>query len=260
LRYSVTFHGPHEFAPDQRLNLPEKMAAASFIVVVSGGAHRRLSERYPEFAAKLRWVPCGLDANWFDAPMSPAHDTGELLCVARLEPQKDSLLLLAAARVLVDRGVAFRLTIAGDGTLRENASAFITENGLAEHVVLTGWQTQQQIFDRLHTARALVLSSQDEGLPVVVMEAFARGVPAIAPDVGSVSELVQTGASGWLVPRGNAMALADAMHACLLVAPDELRCLGDEARRRARAHDIRVCAGMLAEQFREAARRAPPTA
>ncbi len=260
LRYSVTFHGPHEFDPALRLNLRKKIEAASFIAVVSQAAHQRVLHEYPEFHARFRRVPCGLDAAWFSARQDRTDESRQLVCVARLEPQKNPLLLLDAARLLVERGLAFRLTLIGDGALRPALQAFIHEHALSGHVVLIGWQAQRQVVEHLQTARALVLSSDDEGLPVAIMEAFALGVPAIATDVGGVHELVQTGASGWLVPRGNARALADAMSACLLAGPDELRRLGAEARRRVEDRDIRSCARTLAAAFREAADTGPTPA
>jgi glycosyltransferase involved in cell wall biosynthesis len=249
MTYSVTFHGPHEFDPDLRLNLPDKIAKASFVATVSKAGLRRMLDQFPEFAAKFRWVPCGLDAAWFDVPPSDAQHSHDLICVARLDPQKDPLLLLAAARALVDRGVDFHLKIAGDGMLRGDVETQITASGLASHVTLLGWQSQQKIIALLRAARALVLSSHDEGLPVAIMEAFALGVPAIAPDVGGVRELVESGASGWLVPRGDVSALADAMQACLRTEPVELRRLGGEARRRVRLHDVRTSVGVLAGEF-----------
>lgn len=257
LRYSVTFHGPHEFDPNQKLNLREKIRASSFIAVVSHAGRRELQERHEEFSSKFQLVRCGLDAEWFDLPVRIDQPRVDLVCVARLDQQKDPLLLLKALAILVRRGLCFRLKFAGDGPLRNAMESYMVEHGLRGHVVLLGWQSQQQIFEHLCTARALVLSSHDEGLPVAIMEAFARGVPAIAPDVGGVRELVETGSSGWLVPRGTATALADAMHACLLATPDDLARLGAEGRRRVQAHDIRVSALTLAAEFARQERPCP---
>lgn len=250
LRYSVTFHGPHEFDPSQRLSLRDKIEGAAFVAAVSCGGHRRLVEQFPTLAHKFRLIRCGLDAGWFEPSRHGLRSTGDLVWVARLEPQKDPMLLLDAARILVESGLDFRLVVAGDGSLRGKMEARIAAEGLGRHLLLVGWQTQREVAARLRTARALVLSSRDEGLPVVIMEAFALGVPAIAPDVGGVSELVESGASGWLVPRGDPKALAEAMRACLAAVPNELERLGSEARRRAMAHDIRASVDLLAQGFR----------
>lgn len=247
--YSVTFHGPHEFDPSLRLNLHDKIANASFVATVSKAGLSRMLEQFPEFASKFRLVPCGLDAAWFGMPQSDTRQSRDLFCVARLDPQKDPLLLLAAARLLVARGVAFRLKIAGDGTLRAKMEAEIAAGGLNSYVSLVGWLTQNEIVSHLRVARALVLSSRGEGLPVAIMEAFALGVPVIAPDVGGVSELVESGASGWLVRCGDARALADAMQECLQTEPNALRRMAGEAQHRAKSHDIRISAGLLSREF-----------
>jgi len=249
LRYSVTFHGPHEFAPDQKLSLREKIGAAFFVAAVSDAGLQQLSRRHAEFADRFLLVPCGLDAKWLEAPAREDRPCMDFVCVARLDQQKDPLLLLQAVVLLVRRGLPFRLKIAGDGSLRKQMDAYLAEHGLGRHVLLLGWQTQQQVFEHLSAARALVLSSHDEGLPVAIMEAFSLGVPAIAPDVGAVRELVETGASGWLVPRGDPNLLADAMHACLLATSAELGHMGAEARRRIQAHDVRASARTLAALF-----------
>ena len=249
LRYSVTFHGPHEFEPGQRLSLRDKIKAASFIAAVSNTGRQKLLEQHEKFAAKFRLIRCGLDAKWIDAPTRTDPPGSDLVCVARLDRQKDPLLLLEAVTILVRRGACLRLKIVGDGALRNEVDAYVAEQGLAQHVVVLGWQTQQQVFEHLWAARALVLSSQDEGLPVAIMEAFSLGVPAIAPDVGAVHELVEASATGWLVPRGDAKALADAMHACLLATPGALLSMGAEARRRVQSHDVRVSVRTLAAAF-----------
>jgi len=249
LSYSATFHGPHEFDPALRLNLGEKISAARFIAVVSRDGMQRLARQYPGQAAKFRHIPCVLDGWWFDQPRRDGVPGAELVCVARLDAQKNPMLLLEAAELLARRGVVFRLRIAGDGDLRQDLQARVDGLGLGTRVLLLGWQTQAQVADLLRGARALVLSSADEGLPVAIMEAFALGVPAIAPAVGAVAELVQTGATGWLVRRDDAVALADAMQQCLSASAEELQRLGLAARRQVRPHDVRVSAQMLAAGF-----------
>lgn len=246
---SLTFHGPHEFDPALAGDLHDKLAAASFVATVSEDGARRLGQRYPQFAHKVVAVPCGLDAAWLDAPPSEPVSAAALVCVARLEPQKDPLLLLDAASLLVGRGLGFRLTVVGDGSLRAAMQARIDRDGLSPFVVLAGWQSQQQVIEHLVAARALVLSSRDEGLPVAIMEAFAMGRAVIAPNVGGVRELVRSGMNGWLLPRGDARALADAMHECLVASPDTLRRMSLDARQRLRPHDVRRSAARLIEGF-----------
>ena len=86
-------------------------------------------------------------------------------------------------------------------------------------------------------------------LPVAIMEAFAMGRPVIATDVGGVRELVETGATGSLVPKGDVHALADAMAQCLSASGQTLQHLADYARRRVREFDVRESAKTLGAAF-----------
>lgn len=252
--YSVTFHGPHEFVTPDRLNLASKVAEASFIVVVSEEGRDRFAAMHPRAVDKALLVRCGLDSTWRTAASTPVPPSDRLLCVARLDEQKNPALLVEAARRLAARGAAFRLTIAGDGSLRESLKRRIADAGLRDRVVLAGWRTQPQIIDHLRESRALVLSSAAEGLPVSIMEAFALGRPAIATDVGAVRELVETGATGWLVRAGDPEALADAMRACLEAPIDALQRMAEEARRRVSPYDVRESARLLGAAFERSRR------
>jgi glycosyltransferase involved in cell wall biosynthesis len=252
LSYSITFHGPHEFDPARGLCLADKISRAAFIVTVSAAGYHEISRQFPEFVGKIKQVPCGLDSIWFDSPLCEAQESRELLCVARLDPEKNLPLLLTAAKISVRRGTDFRLTIVGDGPLREQLKQQIVAEKLDDRIYLAGWRTQAQIMEHLRSARALVLSSDREGLPVVIMEAFALGVPVIATRTGGVEELVETGKSGWLVERNDADALADSIDGCMKMAADTLRSLGSNARRRVLRHDIHVSSGRLLEEFRRA--------
>jgi colanic acid/amylovoran biosynthesis glycosyltransferase len=249
IRYSVTFHGPHEFAWPDRLNLDEKMAGARFVATVSAAGEEALRQRHPRHAAKLLRVRCGLDAAWWQRPPLPVPAACRLVCVARLDEQKNPLLLIDAVALAVSRGCAIELAIAGDGPLRAAVERRIDECGLAASVRLHGWCTGQQVAALLESSRALVLSSRDEGLPVAVMEAFACGRPAIAPDVGGMRELVETGRTGWLVRGGDVLALAGAMQDCLQATPAQLQALGGHARHRVRLHAVQASAAVLAAAF-----------
>lgn len=250
--YSLTFHGPHEFVVPERLNLRDKIAGASFVAVVSSSGQRAVEQRYPAWAAKAKLVRCGLDAAWLDEAPTRVPQAPRLLCVARLDPQKNPLLLIAAAKQLEERGVRFQLTLIGDGSLRAQADRRVAELGLSAHVQLFGWATQQQVRQHLRESRALVLASDDEGLPVAIMEAFAAGRPAIATDVGGVRELVETGVTGWLVSPRDAHALANAMEQSLLAPAHGLQQLADNARRKVQSFDIRVSAKALGIGFEAA--------
>ena len=100
----------------------------------------------------------------------------------------------------------------------------------------------------LLNARAMVLPSFAEGLPVVIMEALGLGRPVISTYVAGIPELVENGKCGWLVPAGSVDALEVAMKEVLDADVTDLARLGEEGRRRvAEFHDIRKNARTLRE-------------
>ena len=123
--------------------------------------------------------------------------------------------MVEAARVLAERGAKFELLLAGDGEMRQAIEEQIARYGLEAQIRITGWISSDAVREELLAARALVLPSFAEGLPVVIMEAMALRRPVISTYVAGIPELVRSGEHGWLVPAGDVEALADAMQACL---------------------------------------------
>ena len=105
------------------------------------------------------------------------------------------------------KGTEFGLVLAGDGELRDDIEALVVEHRLEERVRITGWIDGEQVRDEILAARALVLPSFAEGLPVVIMEAMALRRPVISTFVAGIPELVAPGEHGWLVPAGDVEAL-----------------------------------------------------
>jgi len=122
--------------------------------------------------------------------------------VGRLCPQKGQLLLIDALAILVSNGVHVHLTLAGDGPMRVEIEERINFHNLEEHVSITGWISGEQVRDEILKARALVLPSFAEGLPVVIMEAMALQRPVLSTYVAGIPELVVPGENGWLIPAG----------------------------------------------------------
>lgn len=255
VRFSFTTHVADELQAPHAQSLSDKVGAAGFVVVVSEHGRELLAQRAPEHAAKLRLIRCGLDPRWLQLAGAPECAPGrpaatQLLCVARLDEQKQPLLLLRAAARLLDAGASCRLLIAGDGPLRPQVEALIEARQLSAQVQLLGWQTRMQIEEHLQRSQALVLASRSEGLPVAILEAFASARPVIATDVGGVRELVETGRTGWLVRPDDEAALAAAMRECLDATPEVRRRLAEAGRRQViAAHDARQSALQLAALF-----------
>lgn len=254
LPYSFTAHGPDEFDRPEALHLREKVARAAFVVTVSAyGRSQMLRWVRHEDWHKVRVVHCGVDAAFLQAPIQPVAAVPRLVCVGRLSGQKGQLLLLEAASRLKRDGVAFELVLAGDGEMRDSIEAAIAQHALADRVRITGWISAAQVRDELIAARALVLPSFAEGLPVVVMEAMALGRPVLSTYIAGTPELVVPGETGWLVPAGDVDALVEAMKTCLAAGVTELDAMGQAARARvARRHDVAHEAAKLASLIESA--------
>jgi glycosyltransferase involved in cell wall biosynthesis len=109
------------------------------------------------------------------------------------------------------------------------------ELGLAGAVQFVGAQVQDEVLRWWRCASIAVLSSDTEGMPVSLMEAAACGVPAVAPAVGGIPELIEDGVSGLLAPPNDPLGLATAMER-LLAQPGLAARLGSAARQRAETH------------------------
>ena len=148
---------------------------------------------------------------------------------------------------------ALRLSLVGDGELRPLVQQVIAAEGMEPAVSLLGWQDETGVRDAIDAAHVLVTPSFAEGLPVVLMEAMARARPVIGTYIAGIPELVRPGQDGWLVPAGDADALAQAMLDAAACAPQALSEMGQSALARVTArHDIRESARRLAALFTRA--------
>jgi colanic acid/amylovoran biosynthesis glycosyltransferase len=230
-QWSFTVHGPEEFDRPFSIGLAEKIRRSAFVVAVSSYGRSQLYRLVDHtYWSKVEVVHCGLDRTFLgDFPIQPPPPR-RLVCVGRLCEQKGQFLLLEAARLLAAKGVDFELVLAGDGEMRAEIEAFISDQKLQSVVRVTGWISSAQVRDELLAARALVLPSFAEGLPVVIMEAMALRRPVISTFIAGIPELVRPGEHGWLVPAGDAEALVEAIEKCLATGTEELSRMGQAAR------------------------------
>lgn len=252
--FSFTVHGPEEFDMPAALHIAEKVRDARFVVAISSFGRSQLL-RWIDAAdwPKIRVVHCGLDSEFSAQALTPPPATPQLVCVGRLCEQKGQLLLLRAVHRLREQGTRVQLVLAGDGEMRRDAEALIAELDIGDQVRITGWIGGPTVRQEILEARALVLPSFAEGLPVVLMEAMALGRPVITTYIAGIPELVTQGETGWLIPAGDVQALADAMRAVLAHDDVQLAAMGARARARALArHSIDTEAGKLAAHFRAA--------
>ncbi len=149
----------------------------------------------------------------------------------RLSPEKGFAVLVEAARRVLREDPAAGVVLFGDGPERDALARQIEAAGLAGRFVLAGFRGDLDRY--IPWLDLMVLPSYTEGLPNVVLEACAAGVPVVATAVGGTPEVIEDGANGYLAPPGDAATLA----ACLLAAldsEDARRDMGECGRRRVR--------------------------
>jgi colanic acid/amylovoran biosynthesis glycosyltransferase len=250
--FSFTVHGYDEYDKPEFLALRQKIAQARFVACVSHYGRSQLLRWCDEGdRGKIHLVRCGLDLAALPAPSAEdGPRPARFVCVARLCREKAQETLLIATRLLRERGRRFELVIVGDGETRPALERFVAEYGLSEMVRFTGWLDGEGVRREMRAARALVVPSFAENLPVVMMEAMALHRPVIATMIAGIPELVIPGETGWLVPASAEEALADAMAQCLDCPDEELDRLGRQGRARVeRFHDGAREAGKLAALF-----------
>ena len=152
------------------------------------------------------------------------------LAAGRLASAKDYPGLLRAFGTLADRRA--RLLIAGEGPMLGELTRLAEELGLSGRVRLLG--LQDDMAELYEACDALVLSSAWEGMPNVVLEAMASATPVVATAVGAVPEMVENGATGFVVPSGDHAALADAMERMMGLAQEERRAMSEAGLRAVR--------------------------
>ncbi|TNC50552.1 glycosyltransferase family 4 protein [Rubellimicrobium rubrum] len=210
ITWSFTVHGPDDLAAPIHWRLDDKVREASFVVCISSYARSQVMLHVPpDQWNKLHIVHCGVEPARYGRERTSKPD--HLLFVGRLVAQKGlPILLEALARARAERP-SISLTIVGDGRDRPELEKQAESLGLHEAVRFVGYKNQDEVAQLLSESTALVLPSFAEGVPVVLMEAMATGLPVVATRINGVPELVEDGVAGRLVPPSDEQALANAM-------------------------------------------------
>lgn len=250
--FSFTVHGPEEFDNAVQLKLREKIRASAFVVAIS---HYCRSQLYrlsnPTDWKKIEIVHCGIDARFNLRPETQPLSKDKFVCVGRLCEQKGQLILLQAIALLKERGLYVKLVLAGDGDMRLLIESTIASLGIQNQVEITGWIGPDQVLAKLREARAFILPSFAEGLPVAIMEAMAMQRAVISTNIAGIPELVRNGDDGILVAASDVFALASAIEQILTTDNVLLAARGKAAAERVRdRHCSDTEALKLAQLFR----------
>lgn len=247
--YSFTAHGPDEFVDARRSSFDLKIANADFVVAISDYCRRLLISlsTEPHMGEKIHVARCGLPLDEFVVSAPVSADNMTIVCVGRLCPQKGQIHIPAAVAALRDDIPAIRVILVGDGESRQEIEAEIRRLGVERQVQLNGWASNPEVRRLITGARALLLPSYAEGLPIVLMEALALGRPVITTTIAGIPELIDA-SCGWLIEPGNHVQLIEAMRHAYLAPPKLLKSMGDAGRAKvSKMHDIRQLAKRLEE-------------
>jgi colanic acid/amylovoran biosynthesis glycosyltransferase len=254
--FSFTGHGADLFR--ERVALEDKVLRADFIACISS-FHRDLYKDLGARDDQLVIVYCGIDLDHFspaprdDRAGRPAH----ILSAGRLVEKKGFAYLIDACRILADRGVDFRCTIAGSGLLEATLRRRVEEAGLVDRVALTGRALKQEEIPEFMRGGDLfclpcvwATDGDVDGLPQMTMEAMACGLPAVSTRLVGIPDLVVHDRTGLLAEPEDAAGLADALQV-LIDDPGRARCLADAGREWVRERcDIARCLEPLIGRFR----------
>jgi glycosyltransferase involved in cell wall biosynthesis len=198
-------------------------------------------ERYVHVGAvprhKIRYIPNGVDTERFKPNLEDrlkvrkelGVDGFVWLAVGRFDPQKDYPSMLQAFARVIHKHSNTMLLIAGDGPLRKTMENMTRDLGVEKYVKFLG--IRQNIPQLMNAADAYVMSSSWEGMPMVLLEASATGLPIVATDVGGNREVVLDAITGFLVPPRNPEALAEAMLRMMDLPEEKRREMGKAARK-----------------------------
>ena len=211
-------HGPTEFFDLRHYRLVEKLRSARFVVCISDFARSQLMAlAESDTWSRLHVVHMGVPVENFTPSESadlPEHAPC-VLYIGRLVPEKGQAVLLEAVALLAKRGHEIGVTLAGDGALRSELESLAERLGLASQVTFLGAVSQDELRRLYEKASIFCLPSFAEGVPVVLMEAMAMGVPVISTRIAGIPELIENGRSGFLVSPGRPEELADRLEALL---------------------------------------------
>ncbi len=214
-RYSVTGHAKDIYTA-RKESLAMRCHQAAFVTTCTAANQRHLIDETGLDPGRVLLCRHGVDLDRFTR-LDRSPQPGRILSIGRLVPKKGYDVLLRACALLAQRGREFELRVIGGGELHAQLEALAAELGIADRVRVSGARPQPELLDELREAEVfalapLVLPDGDrDGVPNVILEAMAAGVPVVSTAVSGVPEVIHHGVTGLLAPPGDPRALAEAL-------------------------------------------------
>jgi glycosyltransferase involved in cell wall biosynthesis len=251
--FSMTLHGPDEFYDEKGQYLAQKIAAADFIICISNFARSQLMMLSPHiFWNKFIVSRLGVDPQLFSPPPEKtAKEFFDILCVGRLTPAKGQHILIDAVERLTQQGRRVRLRLLGSGPDEASLRKRVAQNRIVDYVIFEGAMNQDRIRTFYAVADLFCLPSFAEGLPVVLMEAMAMGIPCVSTQITGIPELIRNGTDGLLVAPSDLDALVEALAKLMDDAALRERFSRNGRKRILQQYDLRRNVKELARHFAE---------
>lgn len=193
-----------------------KIAAARFVVTVSEYNRRHLLG-VAGARAPIVTLYNGIDLSRFEFTADADREPGRILAVGRLVEKKGFDDLIEACRLLRERGFSYQCDIVGGGEKESDLSHQIERAGVGKSVRLLGALSPEAVVQHMKRASVMVLpckvsqSGDRDGLPTVLLESLAVGLPAVSTSVAGIPEIIEHGRSGLLVEPSRPAAITDAV-------------------------------------------------
>ncbi|MFH1514100.1 MAG: glycosyltransferase [bacterium] len=215
--FSFTLHAVGVFLPDKLL--VRKVADSKFVGVISQFNINYLKERFPDIdSEKFKIVRCGICPDEFEFSLADKlNQPAKVLSVGRMVETKGFRDLIHAVKKLKNDGKPVELTLIGGGEKLDEFRKLASDLEIADLVKFTGPLPQNDVRDAMLNCDLFVLAASvspkgdRDGIPVVLMESLAFGIPTISTEVSGIPELIKNFETGLLVPEKNPDALSDAM-------------------------------------------------
>ncbi len=215
----ISLHARDLYVEAERLE--EKIARAAAVVTCTAANADFLRAAHPAHAEKIHLVYHGLPRAWLDVPPSDRQrypdEPLRIVAVGRLVAKKGYGVLIEACARLKQDGVVSHLHVVGDGPLREVLQENAWQAGVGDTVDFAGWAAERAVREAYAWAdvfccpSVITADGDRDGLPNVLVEAMATGLPAVGSAISGIPEAIEDGVTGFLVPPGDAPALAAAL-------------------------------------------------
>jgi glycosyltransferase involved in cell wall biosynthesis len=258
ITFSFTAHAKDIYTSDPR-QIREKIGLARFVVTCTEFNRKHLCELSDGYATPIHRNYHGIDIKLFSAkneiPKIPAQPY-RILTIARLTAKKGLPTIYKALRILCDRGISLHHSHIGGGEDREKIISLIKDLDLGSVTRLLGTQPHQVVLEHYKISDLFVLGCEvapngdRDGIPNVLMESMAMGLPVVATDISGIPELVENERTGLLVPPGQPDKLAATMLRMLTEGGLRKRVIAAGKQRVVREFDNRQLIQELAEVYR----------